>query len=82
MLKALIVLLIIEELVSITIYCIMKLYNGFDDVIPDMVKDYYGEKRRPKLDSLFTMAFAGGWLFAPYFIYLAYSWIKERKKTK
>ena len=76
MLKALIVLLIIEELVSIIIYCIMNLHNGFDDVIPDMVENCYGTKHRPKLNSLFIMAFAGGWLFALYFIYLAYKWIR------
>lgn len=79
MLKALIVLLIIEELVSIAIYCIMRVYDGFDDVISNLInKDYY--HRREDIERLSRMAFAGGWLFALYFIYLAYKWMRSVRK--
>lgn len=65
------VLLIVFELISIVIYSIMTMHDSFSAVI-----DNYTGLYSDKPVGMAIMAILGGWLFAPYFIYLAYKYIK------
>lgn len=62
---------VLFEIISVVIYAIMSMCDGFQMIIPGY-KDYDSEKPM----GMGLMAFVGGWLFAPYFIYLAYKWYK------
>ena len=65
------------ELVSIVIFSILYMSSAFQKIIPDYIfRDKYGCPET-KLGGLILMAFVGGWLFAPYFIYLAYKYYKH-----
>lgn len=70
-------LILIFEIISIVIYGIMHISDSFQTVIPNygIKKDRLDEFGQ-KVPMLCLMAFLGGWLFAPYFIYLAYKWYK------
>lgn len=66
-----ITVLTLFELISIIIFAIMTMSDGFEYIIPGY-KDSYSEKPI----GMFFMAFVGGWLFAPYFVYLVYQYYK------
>ena len=66
--------LVVFELISIVIFSILYMSSAFHKIIPDYIyRDKYG-CTETKLTGLTLMAFAGGWLFALYFIYLAYKY--------
>ena len=61
------------EIISIAIFAIMSMCDGFIKVIPRY-------EDSDKCIGLTFMAFLGGWIFAPYFGYLAYKYITRNKK--
>ena len=69
------------EIVSIAIYGVMYMCDGFKSIIPDygVKKDRYDEFGQ-KVVMLFLMAFVGGWMFAPYFCYLVYKCVTQNKR--
>lgn len=64
-------LLIILELASIAIWCIMTVQRMFNEIL-----EGYGEFGDDRDILLGVMAILGGWLFAPYFAWLVYKWIR------
>lgn len=68
------ILLLICWIISIAIYAIMAMQRMFKDVLPDWDKSVLDA--RPT--GLALMAFLGGWMFAPYFIWLMWKWIGKR----
>lgn len=70
------ILLIVFWIISIAIYAIMAMQRMFEDVLPDWHKSVLDD--RPT--GLFLMAFIGGWMFMPYFVWLMWKYIKERTK--
>lgn len=61
-----ILIILILWIISIAIYAIMAMQRMFEDVLPDWDKSVLDD--RPT--GLALMAFLGGWMFAPYFIWL------------
>lgn len=74
-------ILLFFEIVSIAVYGIMYMCNGFKVIIPDygIKKDRFDDLGQ-KVLMLFLMAFLGGWMFAPYFCYLAYKYATRNKQ--
>ena len=70
------ILLIVFWIISIAIYAIMAMQRMFKDVLPDWDKSIADD--RPT--GLILMAFIGGWMFMPYFVWLMWKYIKERTK--
>lgn len=60
---------------SIFICCVMTLSNAFDVVIER-------EKHDDKPFLIGLMAVIGGWMFFPYFVYLAIKYFKIKRKSK
>ena len=68
------IILLIGWLISIAIYCIMSISDCFYKLF---VKYY------DKSFIIGMMAFVGGWMFFPYFIYLVYKYFSmNNKETK
>lgn len=68
-------ILLLFEFGSIFICCVMTLSNAFDVVIER-------EKHDDKPFLIGLMAVFGGWMFFPYFAYLAIKYFKIKRKTK
>lgn len=68
------ILLLICWILSIAIYAIMSMQKMFEDVLPDWNKSIIDDRTT----GLALMAFLGGWLFAPYFAWLLWKWIRKR----
>lgn len=62
-------ILLFFEIISIVIFAIMSMYDGFSKLIPNY---YYDDKNF----GMIFMTFLGGWLFMPYLAYLAYKYYK------
>ena len=60
---SILLLFVILEVISIAIYAILYLFDKMQIVIPKCNED--------KVFVLGVMAFVGGWVLAPFFIYLA-----------
>ena len=69
-----ILIILILWIISIAIYAIMAMQRMFGDVLPDWDKS--GLDARPT--GLALMAFIGGWMFMPYFVWLMWKWIRKR----
>lgn len=75
--------LIIVWLISIAIWCVMHISDCFYKIFGD-----YGYISgsypfwNSKTKQLCAMAFAGGWMFWPYFIYLVYKYFKISSNNK
>ena len=66
---------LIFEFGSIFICCVMTLSNAFDVVIER-------ERHDDKPFLIGMMAVFGGWMFFPYFVYLAIKYFKIKRKSK
>ena len=77
-------LLLVGWLISISIWCVMHLSDCFYKVFDGYgyVSGNYGTYWKPKTKQLCAMAFVGGWMFFPYFIYLAYKYFSTKDKEK
>lgn len=73
----LILLLLIFWIISTAIYGIMTMQRMFKDVLPDW--DTHIDDREI---GLFLMALLGGWMFAPYFVWLLCKWMKMKLEDK
>ena len=70
------IVIIIGWLMSIAAYCIMSISDCFYKLFTD-----YDDKSF----TIGAMAFCGGWMFFPYFLYLVYKYfllIHKEKKSK
>lgn len=65
-------ILVLFEIISIMIFAIMSMCDGFYRIIPNYNDD--------KSIGLGFMAFVGGWIFAPYFCYLVYKYVTRNKQ--
>ena len=80
----LLLILLVGWLISIAIWCVMHLSDCFYKIFNDYgyVPGSYGPYWKPKTTQLCAMAFAGGWMFFPYFIYLVYKYFTTKDKEK
>lgn len=73
----LILLCLLFEVLSLSVYFIMTISNTFKFVIDDY--EYRAHHNELNI-VLFMIAFFCGWFLAPYFIYLAYKYFKVTYK--
>ena len=77
-------------ILSIVIWCIMHLNDSFCKLFKEYgykekgvgTYSYISSEWKPKTKQICAMAFAGGWIFWPYFIYLAYKYFKIVSEDK
>lgn len=69
------IVFMILHMISVASFCIMGMQGIFEEIIPDY-------KISEKGYMLGMMAFVGGWLFAPYFIWLITVATKKLKNNQ